>query len=1287
MEGQAVVVLTAVTEEGPPRFALNKFTFNIDENNNPNNALGVCKAISLDTITYSIERGNDLKIFEIDAKTGSIRSTSSLDAEKQVQYTIYIRATDLSERFAEASVEVNVQNVNDNKPFFKAAVKNVIEAVISRTLAVGLPIVDVQGVDDDVGDTLLYKINSAPARAYFHIDINGVIRSLTLLKSLSLDTNINEFEVLAIDSQGSTSNAQVRIVLVNYRSGGTIVRNVGEMHQPSYGEIIKDLGNQYPRASFKIVSPVFNPFVIDENTGHIGLKEILDYEKTKQYTIIVEERNTQIEYEYVNYNVRIQVVDFNDNAPKFNMSSFLGKVNKNAQPGTTVIKLTANDEDSGDAGIFAFEITSENVPFSIDPVSSEIKTTSFYLTENWYNITVIASDKGQPSLSSSPVSIFIMTGENPPEFKKNLYQFTVNENSNAGYVLGVVAARSLSGITIQYSIEGGDVDNIFVINAQGEILLQGALDFESGDSSYSLTVQATEISSKPLKSITNVIIQVINVNDNSPEFSLVEYRSESIMENVPVGFTVIKVSARDCDCSQTCECAGGLLTYSMEKFTDMFRIDHITGEIKIIRSLDYDTISEYRFQVKVKDTGDNTHTGVADVVINVANVNDNAPKFTPDSGVVSIVENIQRGTIVITVQAQDLDGDAIKYDFSSKDNSNFEIGKDNGVVRITTINNPLFSRDDYILNITASDGINIGYFTLKVVVEDVNDNSPVFRKCSQYFPVVSEQMPINTKVIQVTATDLDRGRNGEVEYDIQEPQKGANPNKVSVSDFKIDNTTGVISTNKVFDREMKSSYIVLIIALDGGHGRDPAERNSASCQLEIQIEDINDHNPIFSVQKYDISIAENTPVDSVVLEVSAQDQDEGKNALVTYSIKQSILTPSFKIDSNSGVIMVAESLIGKQDKYSFQVLATDSGTPSTSSNIEVVIYVQPSNPPKFTTVSFKAFIREDIKPGEKVLKVEAVSQVEGDTENKIFYSILPGNLPSTNKPPTFIVDSASGEIKVAKILDYETLNSYVLTVSAVDQRGMKTNAKVYIQITDVNDNTPLFVLSTYEFGKVAEGKSAGVLVEQVNATDADSDLNGKVMYSLEPSAESDMFSIDSVTGQIRTKVVFDREVTPKLTFNVKAEDQALDKRLSSVVYVTIQVTDINDNEPYFEKKSYNETLDENKKVGSKIVELLAKDEDAGEHSKLNYYIISGNEKGYFGTESVHRVDGSSIGFITVAKALDREDKEEFSLRITASDSKYNAFTWVYIKVSRAFLFLGVRSNVLLLLWSIKFYTI
>lgn len=1254
--GQAIVELYAVTQEGPPKFALSKFTFNVTENNKPSEAIGVAKAISLDLLKYTIVRGNDNNTFSIDPRSGELKSIESLDAEAKSQYLLFVRATDLSERYAEASVEVNVRNINDNGPLFRSAVNGLIEVVKSRKLATGQEIINVEGYDLDVGDSLSYKINSVSARGYFQIDQDGLIKSLKSLQTLATDTNRYQFEVVATDSKGKQNSVQIRIVLVN-RPGDPFTRTVSEGRKLNSGPFITDLDFvNYPKAEFKIVYPNTHPFKIDSATGHISLRRQIDYETVKEYTIYVEEADPQKSSEYTNYEVRIKVIDENDNKPKFTMKNLFGKVNKNAQPGTTVFKLTAKDPDGGDNGKIYFQLKGSD-PFSIDPVTNEIKTSGFYLTQDWYNITVQAYDKGRPQLSSDVKTIYIKTGDNPPEFKSYIYKFTVDEGAQGGKVIGKVDARSLSGISIQYSIEGGNQDNVFTIDSYGQILLQGNLDYESGQTSYSLTVQAAEISTQPLTSTTNILIEVTNINDNAPEFTQVEYRSQPISENVPIGSTLILVSATDCDCSLTCKCAGGLLTYSLESYKDTFKIDHVTGEIKNIRALDYDTMSEYRFQVKVHDTGENPQTGVADVVITLSNVNDNTPTFDPDYAVVSMTENVDRGTIVITVQAQDADKDDIKYAIEAGDKLNFEIGEKTGVVRIKS--KP--TKEKYVFNISASDGVNKGYYTLTVLIEDVNDNSPTFRRCSSYTPIVLEHSPINTPVIKVTATDTDRGRNGEIEYEIQEPQKRDQTRRSS--DFKINNATGELTTNKVFDREEKSSYIVLVIALDGGHGRSPAERNSASCQLEIQIQDINDYAPVFSVQNYDISIAENTDIDTVVLEVSAQDKDEGKNAIVTYSISQAALTPNFKIDPTTGAISVAQSLVQKEDRYSFQVKATDGGSPSRSATIEIVINVQPSNPPKFGQLSYSKTLREDTKPGTIALTVNAVSRAQGDTEKKIYYSILPGNLPSTNKPASFTVDSNTGAIKVAKVLDYETLKGYVLTVSAIDQRGMKSNAKVYIYIEDVNDNTPIFVLSKYVFGKVAEGKYPGQVVEQVNATDADSGKFGEVIYSLKQSDESDMFSIDPITGKITTKVMFDREVTPTITFNVEAQDQDPVNPLSATVYVTIQVTDVNDNKPEFKKTRYDVAVDENVRIDHIVAEIQAEDKDAGENARLNYYIIAGNEKGYFGTKSIHRADGGSVGFVTVTRKLDREDKDKFVLKIVASDSTYSAETTVYITVT------------------------
>ena len=627
--------------------------------------------------------------------------------------------------------------------------------------------------------------------------------------------------------------------------------------------------------------------------------------------------------------------------------------------------------------------------------------------------------------------------------------------------------------------------------------------------------------------------------------------------------------------------------------------------------MDYEQHREYRFQVQVHDNGEETPlVGFADVVVPVKNINDNPPVFSPSrSATISMTELVKRGTVLITFQANDADNDKLEYRIESGGDSNLEIGASTGVVQITTKGTPSFNRNQhqYILNISASDGIHKDYFALRINIEDVNDHAPVFKKCSLYRPSVLEQSPVGTYVERVTATDLDRGRNGEIEYELQEPQQeqGALVDPA----FDIDNRTGEITTNRIFNREMKSSYIVLVIALDGGHGRSTAERNSASCQLEIKVADINDHAPVFSNPRYDISIAEDTAVGQVVIEVSAQDADEGPNAEIVYSIKQASLTPEFKIDADTGAISLASSLIGKnQDWYKFQVEARDKGVRPNSDTIEIDINVRPSNPPRFKKSSYTARLSEDVSAGSEALTVEAVSQAKLDSSiatlsGKIYYSLLPGNFPSTNKPKTFTIDPETGVIKTSRLLDYERLRRYDLVVRAKDERGMTSNAKVRIEVYDVNDNSPIFI-TNYEYGKVAENKAPGQIVEQVNATDLDAGNNGRVTYSLVDGPASRMFNIDPITGIIKTSVSFDRELTPRVIFNVRATDGATPP-LDNSVAVTVQITDANDNPPVFQYKRYNKTITEDVKVGAIVLEIEARDADVGENARLNYYIVSG----------------------------------------------------------------------------------
>ena len=288
--------------------------------------------------------------------------------------------------------------------------------------------------------------------------------------------------------------------------------------------------------------------------------------------------------------------------------------------------------------------------------------------------------------------------------------------------------------------------------------------------------------------------------------------------------------------------------------------------------------------------------------------------------------------------------------------------------------------------------------------------------------------------------------------------------------------------------------------------------------------------------------------------------------------------------------------------------ARDKGVRPNSDTIEIDINVRPSNPPRFKKSSYTARLSEDVSAGSEVLTVEAVSQAKFDStlafpSGKIYYSLLPGNFPSTNKPKTFTIDPETGIIKTSRLLDYERLRRYDLVVRAKDERGMTSNAKVRIEVYDVNDNSPIFI-TNYEYGKVAENKAPGQIVEQVNATDLDAGKNGRVTYSLVDGPISRMFNIDSITGIIKTSVSFDREQTPRVIFNVRATDGATPP-LDNSVAVTVQITDANDNPPVFQYKRYNKTITEDVKVGAIVLEVEARDEDVGENARLNYYIVSG----------------------------------------------------------------------------------
>lgn len=275
------------------------------------------------------------------------------------------------------------------------------------------------------------------------------------------------------------------------------------------------------------------------------------------------------------------------------------------------------------------------------------------------------------------------------------------------------------------------------------------------------------------------------------------------------------------------------------------------GIITNNKQLDADNNNAYyEFVVTAKDKGEPAKTGTATVRVYTKNKNDEEPKFSQQVYTPNVDENAGPNTLVTTVVASDKDGDNVRFGFVGGGTSSgqFVIEEITGVIRL---HNKAISldRDKYELNVTAMDDgaccvngdatIHTSTAVVVVFITDVNDNKPIFKDCPTYFPKVEEGAPNGSPVIKVHATDEDKGVNGQVKYSIvQQPnQKGTK--------FTVDEETGEVSTNKVFDREGDDGKFVSVTVKATDQGEPSLE---GVCSFTVEITDVNDNPPLFDRQ-------------------------------------------------------------------------------------------------------------------------------------------------------------------------------------------------------------------------------------------------------------------------------------------------------------------------------------------------------------------------------------------------------------------------------------------------------
>ncbi|XP_074530032.1 protocadherin alpha-7-like isoform X18 [Halichoeres trimaculatus] len=514
------------------------------------------------------------------------------------------------------------------------------------------------------------------------------------------------------------------------------------------------------------------------------------------------------------------------------------------------------------------------------------------------------------------------------------------------------------------------------------------------------------------------------------------------------------------------------------------------------------------------------------VAVEILDVNDHAPSFLEREKMLEIFESALPGAKFQLQAARDADSGLFsvqQYKLNQNEHFRLEV-KDRGEDRKTpslVLQKPLDreSAKTHELLLTAFDGgkpPRSGNMTITVDVLDVNDNPPLFTQES-YTVHLRENSPLGTTVIQVNATDLDEGSNGEVVYSF-----GNDVDARARSRFDLNPTTGVITVAGEIDFEECNRYEIDIQASDKAVAALATDKS-----VTIRITDVNDNAPEIEVTSFSHALPEDSKPGTTVALISVKDLDSGLNGKVMCYLSQDLpftLTPSLQSNMYS---LVTKVLLDREQQAQYYVTITgkDAGEPSLSSNKTIKIDVTDvnDNSPVFAQSPYTFYITENNSPGASILSVSALDSDEGSNA-LISYHILRSSNGEKSLVSFLNINSETGDIVALKSFDFETVKTFQFHVVASDSGSpqLSSNVTVNVFILDQNDNAPVILYPLSSNGsaegveEIPRNANAGQVVTKVRAYDADIGYNGWLLFSLQEVTEHSLFALDRYTGQIRT---------------------------------------------------------------------------------------------------------------------------------------------------------------------------
>ncbi|XP_058809929.1 cadherin-89D [Phymastichus coffea] len=1253
------------------------------------------------------------------------------------------------------SVTVYVEDVNDHAPQFVDAPYHVTVDELSPT---GLTVFrGIHAFDKDKPNTpnsdVHYAVIKGNEEGKFALE-SGHRTALILKKPLDYDAGDREYilEITASDrgTPAKSANTTVTIRVVDNDdldpkfTQDVYHTQIFEFYPVPSGGVHKEIEFATPVRAIDQDRDIDVPvrydiisgnerglFHLDPRNGTLFLERAIDLDAERNLarnTFVLQVHASQIDnpLKLAVARVEIQVLDLNDNLPEFEVDFYNISIVENLPNGFSVLQVIAYDRDEGENNEFRYELSDPSGAFSVDPLTGWLTVQDQSVldreSKSFLQMKVLAVEK-QPSVvkpfngsSSVDVEVTLLdANDNNPVFvPANLLELVAHSDFAVGTIVGQVHAvdkdQGTNGL-VRYRLQRpGNFSGTmpFAVNPETGVITVSESPITVGR--HAIFVEAFDQPANPSERRSSLAVVTVDVfqpdgkGSKAPDFIGAPYEFW-VGANVPVGTSVGQI--RTNEAVQGNDIIYDLLHSYHEGVP--FAVEERSGTITVVDEIDRYKQSSYDFEAVV--TNEKSLSLVTNVSIHVVNPNDDSGIFSKGRTKAPLVFHVRENAAGAFI------GQVVPVNASSSTlkNLRFLIANQQDVSEIAiTDTGALYTpsgldrekRQNYSLTAIAESPRGVGVFQVLVIVDDEDDNAPIF-SASTYEGRISENSPPGAEVLMtnhISARDPDESAN----FTFNLKGEGSHL-------FRIDQPTGRLffigNSSDLLDREEKPLYNLAIVAGEGN-------KKSSNVSLSVRVTDENDNPPSFTqmvilpdqgirVSKDDLSnvpaptklasggidhrspllyVPENVTIGAPIVRLLARDPDEARNSEITYGIMSEMGSRTFfdtkskssatvkryfVMDSRSGEISVAGTLPAETDIV-LEIVASDSGGLTDNVTIRIRVFDVNDHAPVFKQDWYSFDVPEGTFKRFEIGRVEAVDADYGDNAN-VTYEIMPGSLDKSAK---FEIARYRGSLLVTGSLDRETRGLYNFKVVARDNGTvrMSSSAEVEIHVQDVNDNPPTFYgyqelgklpsslvdvhrkdakqrLVPIYYASLPENSQMGTSVIKIHANDSDfsGNGNGVILYDL-PHVRGHMqyFAIDSKEGLVTTIGNLDYETLNVHTVTVTASDLG-SPSLTSTALLIVRVLDVDEGpaevkRPVFQHKYYEVEVEENSAVPMKILDLNVSDVHKDEQMRYSIVVDGSDVRDHFSLEPKN-------GSLYLLTSPDYETRQRYELKVRVDKVK------------------------------------